>query len=115
MKGTLQKEHRVPTDGNKGRVDFVTPAVNIFETKDGYMVEAEMPGVTKDGLEVTLEGNEITIVGHRTPDAVDGTGFVLRVRECRLPSCVRDGSGDRQRQNFGENGSGCPNLDTAEI
>ena len=72
MKGTLQKEHRVPTDGNKGRVDFVTPTVNIFETKDGYMVEAEMPGVTKDGLEVTLEGNEITIVGHRTPDAVTG-------------------------------------------
>jgi HSP20 family protein len=68
MKGTLQKEQRVPADGTHSRVEFVTPAVNIFETKDGYMVEAEMPGVTKDGLEVTLEGNEITIVGHRAPE-----------------------------------------------
>jgi len=72
MKGTLQKEHRVPTDGTQRRVEFVTPAVNIFETKDGYVVEAEMPGVTKDGLEVTLEGNEITIVGHRTTDPTPG-------------------------------------------
>ena len=29
---------------------FVTPVVNIFETKDGYALEAEMPGVNKDGL-----------------------------------------------------------------
>jgi HSP20 family protein len=72
MKGTLQKEHRVPTDGNQRSVEFVTPAVNIFETKDGYVVEAEMPGVTKDGLEVTLEGNEITIVGHRTTYTTTG-------------------------------------------
>jgi len=46
--------------------------VNIFETKDGYVVEAEMPGVSKDGLEVTLEGNEITIVGHRSSDPTAG-------------------------------------------
>lgn len=72
MKGTLQKEHRVSTEGTSRRVEFVTPAVNIFETKDGYVVEAEMPGVTKDGLEVTLEGNELTIVGHRAPDTTAG-------------------------------------------
>ena len=39
------------------------PAVNIYETKDGYVLEAEMPGVNKDGLEITLEGHEITITG----------------------------------------------------
>jgi HSP20 family protein len=72
MKGTLQKEQRVPADGTHSGVEYVTPAVNIFETKDGYMVEAEMPGVTKDGLEVTLEGNEITIVGHRVPESAAG-------------------------------------------
>jgi HSP20 family protein len=72
MKGTLQKEHRVSTDGPRTRAEFVTPVVNIFETKDGYVVEAEMPGVSKDGLEVTLEGNEITIVGRRLPDPSAG-------------------------------------------
>jgi len=44
---------------------FVTPEVNIFETKDAYVLEAEMPGVNKRGLELTLEGNELTILGHR--------------------------------------------------
>ncbi len=72
MKGTLQKEHRAQTEVAQRRAEFVTPAVNIFETKDGYVVEAEMPGVTKDGLEITLEGNEITIVGHRSPEATAG-------------------------------------------
>jgi HSP20 family protein len=43
--------------------------VNIVEEKDGYMLEAEMPGVSKGGLEVLLEGNELTIVGRRIPMA----------------------------------------------
>ena len=40
--------------------------VNIIETKEGYVLEAEMPGVNKSGLEVLLEGNELTIVGRRS-------------------------------------------------
>jgi HSP20 family protein len=47
--------------------------VNIVETRDGYVLEAEMPGVSKEGLEITLEGNEITIVGHRNNEVVSGT------------------------------------------
>ena len=48
---------------------WFSPEVNIFETPEGYVLEGEMPGVTKDGLEITLEGNTLTIVGHRNePD-----------------------------------------------
>jgi HSP20 family protein len=56
---------------------YLSPQVNIFETKEGYVLEAEMPGVSKDGLEVTLEGNELTIVGHRQVD-VEGAELVYR-------------------------------------
>ncbi len=52
--------------------EFVVPVVNIFETEDGYALEAEMPGVNKDGLEITLEGNEITILGRRAAEPVNG-------------------------------------------
>jgi HSP20 family protein len=52
--------------------EFATPVVNIFETRDGYALEAEMPGVNKDGLEITLEGNEIAITGRRAPERVSG-------------------------------------------
>jgi HSP20 family protein len=52
--------------------EFTSPEVNIFETKDGYVLQAEMPGVNKDGLEITLEGNELTIVGHRAIAPLSG-------------------------------------------
>jgi HSP20 family protein len=44
---------------------WFTPEVNIFETRDGYVLEADMPGVNKSGLEITLEGNTLTLVGRR--------------------------------------------------
>ena len=70
MKGTVQKENRA--DNNVQPQEYLVPQVNIFETKDGYVLEAEMPGVNKEGLEITLEGNEITIVGHPHREPVRG-------------------------------------------
>jgi HSP20 family protein len=72
MKAMVQKEARPNTEQTAARREFVTPEVNIFETKDGYTLQAEMPGVNKDGLEITLEGTEITIVGHRHTEALPG-------------------------------------------
>ena len=60
------------TNQQPRRQEYVTPEVNIFETKDGYVLEAEMPGVSRDGLELTLEDNEITILGHRAAETVVG-------------------------------------------
>lgn len=56
---------------------LVAPEVNIFETKDEYILEAEMPGVSKQGLEITLEGNVLTLVGHRS-DAIPAGEAVYR-------------------------------------
>jgi len=62
MKANVQNHQR----GNfERKQEYIAPEVNICETKDGYVLTAEMPGVNKEGLEITLEGNEITIVGHR--------------------------------------------------
>ena len=47
------------------RESYLTPLANIVETKDAYVVEAELPGVGKDGLEVTVENGELTIIGRR--------------------------------------------------
>ncbi len=71
MKATVQTEQRPSTASRPAR-EYVSPEVNIFETKDGYLLEAEMPGVNKDGLEIMLEGNEITIVGHRPNEVATG-------------------------------------------
>jgi HSP20 family protein len=56
---------------------YVSPRVNITETKEGYLLEAEMPGVNKDGLEISLEGNELTFTGRRH-DEVQNLELVYR-------------------------------------
>lgn len=56
---------------------YFVPQVNIVETKDSFILEAEMPGVRKEGLEVLLERNELTIVGHRQT-GVPGAESVYR-------------------------------------
>ena len=52
--------------------EFIAPNVNIFETQECYVLQAEMTGVSKEGLEITLEGTEITITGRRSPETVAG-------------------------------------------
>jgi len=84
MKGTvnLQKENRAPAAAQqRSNQNYVAPVVNIYETQDGYVLEAEMPGVSKDGLEVTLENNEITITGNRSHQPVDGDPLLKESEE----------------------------------
>ena len=49
------------------RIRHVTPAVAIYEDADGYTIEAEMPGVTKEGVHVTVENGELTFTGAKAP------------------------------------------------
>jgi len=56
---------------NGGTTEYSSPTVNLSESKDAYLLEAEMPGVKKEGLEVLLEDNELTIVGHRQPETLN--------------------------------------------
>jgi HSP20 family protein len=79
MKATLKRETG-RADGPANRETFVAPEVNISETSDGYVLEAEMPGVSKEGLEISLEGTEITLVGRRGQAKVPGE---LLFRESR--------------------------------
>lgn len=51
---------------------YVAPDVDVFETKDEYVLEADMPGVNKAGLEVLLEGSELTLTGRRLPASGEG-------------------------------------------
>lgn len=41
------------------------PATDIRETEDHYEVTAELPGMTKDDVAITLENNQLTLSGER--------------------------------------------------
>ena len=68
---TLTRETR---ESDRGQTEqFITPPASVTEIADGYMLEIEMPGVKKDGLDISAENNELTIVGRRSLPAVEGT------------------------------------------
>jgi HSP20 family protein len=42
-----------------------TPAVDIAESDDDYVVKVELPGVKKDDVKITVEANTLTIRGEK--------------------------------------------------
>lgn len=68
---TLTRETR---ESDRSQAEqFITPPASVTEISDGYVLEIEMPGVKKDGLEISVENNELTIVGRRSLPAMEGT------------------------------------------
>jgi HSP20 family protein len=64
------QEMAAPTEGaerTRARPVYA-PHTDIFETEDGLVILADMPGVSPDGVDVTLERNVLTIRG-RTEDS----------------------------------------------
>lgn len=41
------------------------PAIEMFEEKDDIVVKAELPGIKKEDLEISVLGNQLTIKGER--------------------------------------------------
>ena len=71
MMNTLTRENR---DSDRAQTEqFIAPPASVIEAGDGYTLEIEMPGVTKDGLDISVENNELTIIGRRSLPRVEGT------------------------------------------
>lgn len=45
---------------------YVTPPVDIYENGEGLVVKADLPGVAREGLDVRVENNLLTIRGKPT-------------------------------------------------
>jgi HSP20 family protein len=73
MTTNLVRENNGRAAGRRELEKFITPSASVSETADGYLLELEMPGVNKDGLEISIENNELSIIGRRSNPAIDGT------------------------------------------
>jgi len=58
--------------------EFIRPVVNIYETPEGYVLEAELPGVSKEGVSARVEGNLLTLEGRRAAPAPGESGSFYR-------------------------------------
>lgn len=56
ISGIKLREHR--------QVEEIMPLTDIYETEDSYVIKAEMPGVSKENVDITLDGGVLTIKGN---------------------------------------------------
>ena len=52
------------------------PRVDIYETEEAITVVADMPGVSEDSVELTLEKGVLTINGNVDPEVPEGYSLV---------------------------------------
>jgi HSP20 family protein len=71
---TLVRDNQSASQQQQQKTErFVTPMASVSESGDSYLLKVEMPGVNKEGLEISIEKNELTIVGRRSLPTVEGT------------------------------------------
>lgn len=56
------------------------PSVNLFETTEGYVLTAEVPGCSSEDLDVAVEGSRVTLSGKRSIELPEGASVHRRER-----------------------------------
>ena len=86
-----------PAVGTEAETTGAYP-VDVREEDNAVVVEAEMPGFTKDDIDVTLDGDVLRITAEREPEEAQGTRLLSERRYTRveraftLPAPVDDSS-----------------------
>ena len=88
----LQRTPSLRTDINRmlGAVDAKsaqyewTPTVEILQTDAGYRLELDVPGVAADGIEISIEKNELTVAGERVATVSEADSELKVLRSERL-------------------------------
>jgi HSP20 family protein len=71
------RTHDAVYQGGRG----VYPPVNLEETDEGYVLTAELPGVSPDDIDVSIEGSTVTLAGQRKVEYAAGEGTSVHRRE----------------------------------
>ncbi|MGM0453579.1 MAG: Hsp20/alpha crystallin family protein [Thermodesulfobacteriota bacterium] len=59
----------------------VFPLINLTESKDAYIIRAELPGVSAENLDIQTTGRNISITGQRQLDPDKSAKYHRRERE----------------------------------
>jgi HSP20 family protein len=68
------------TERTPHRERYVAPPVDIYETQEGFVVLADLPGVAQEALDVRVEQNRLTIRGQarrRVPGEAVSRAYAL--------------------------------------
>jgi len=56
-------------DENGGSMSHWAPQVDVIENKDAYILKAELPGVNKNDVKITLHENVLTLRGEKKQES----------------------------------------------
>jgi HSP20 family protein len=67
-------------DGPWGRLDPAewSPAIDVYESSDEYIISVDLPGVNEDNIDVTVEDHNVTIYGTRHSASITETAKAVR-------------------------------------
>lgn len=88
-----EKEKALTREETRAQNNYLSPAVDIYETEDGLVVIADLPGVDKSGLEINVEQGVLTLEAHASAEVAAeeiSREFALRnfYRQFRLPDSI---------------------------
>lgn len=93
MKTDLTKSNEQgPARAEQERV-FVRPRVDVFENEAEYLVVADVPGVTKDALDVRFEDGELRLEARRSgaPSTGQSLADEYRIADYRRAFAMPEG------------------------
>lgn len=83
-----------PTDAQElHQLPVVAPLVDILENRDGYILRADVPGVTPKDVDIHFDRGELTVQARREHPRIEGRGgsefgSVMFKRAFKFPEAV---------------------------
>ena len=72
---------RVGSLSDEGRAELWYPSVDMFENEDALVIKAELPGLSRDDIDVNIDEGKLTLSGERkSENEVEEDKFYRRER-----------------------------------
>ena len=75
-----------PGGGTKNEVHSYSPAVDVEETEDSFVLRADLPGLNEKDVDIKVDGDELVLSGSRENSREENGS---RIRERRFGKFVR--------------------------
>ncbi|THB77969.1 MAG: Hsp20/alpha crystallin family protein, partial [Desulfobulbaceae bacterium] len=80
LNSVLDERDWTRTHGNRWALTHNYPRTNLFDKGDSFELVAEVPGISKDDLNIKIQGNYLEISGERKVAAPEGYKIHRRER-----------------------------------
>ncbi|MBI4418362.1 MAG: Hsp20/alpha crystallin family protein [Ignavibacteriales bacterium] len=71
------------------REEYITPAVDVFETGDSFIVRIDMPGALRDTLQVSVDSRALVVKGRAGLPHAEGAQLLYKeIAKKKLPQKV---------------------------